>query len=72
MGYDDSLAARREASLKKKYLLRNVVDPNEVILLHEVQDLQKAKDFVSSSNLRERMQQSGVLGEAKGYFLWRR
>jgi hypothetical protein len=27
------------------------------------------KEFASSSDLRERMQQSGVLGEATGYFL---
>ena len=68
-GYDDSLAARQQAGLKERYLLRNVDDANEVILLHEAEDLQKAKEFVSSPDLREMMQQSGVLGEPKGYFL---
>ena len=69
MGYDDSLAARQQAGLKEMYLLRNVDDPNEIILLQEVEDLQKAKDFVRSPDLQERMQQSGVMGEPKRYFL---
>jgi hypothetical protein len=69
MGYDDSLPARQKAGLKEKYLLRSIDDPNEVILLHEAEDIQKVKEFASSSDLRERMQQSGVLGAATGYFL---
>jgi hypothetical protein len=69
MGYDDSLPPRQKAGLKEKYLLRSIDDPNEVILLHEAEDIQKVKEFASSSDLRERMQQSGVLGEATGYFL---
>ena len=69
MGYDDSLPARQKAGLKEKYLLRSIDNPNEVILLHEAEDIQKVKEFASSSDLRERMQQSSVLGAATGYFL---
>jgi hypothetical protein len=68
-GYGDSLPARQKAGLKEKYLLRSIDDPNEVILLHEAEDIQKVKEFTSSPDLRERMQQSGVLGEPTGYFL---
>ena len=69
IGYDDSLSARQKAGLKEKHLMRSIDDPNELILLQEVEDLQKAKEFSSSSDLRARMQHSGVLGEPKGYFL---
>ena len=68
-GYDDSLAARQKAGLKEKYLLRSTEDPNEVVMLHEVEGLQRAQEFTRSSELRERMQQSGVVGEPTGYFL---
>jgi hypothetical protein len=50
MGYDDSLLARQKAGLKEKYLLRSIDDPNEVILLHEAEDIQKVKEFASSSD----------------------
>jgi hypothetical protein len=68
MGYGDSLPTRQKAGLKEKYLLRSIDDPNEVILLHEAEDIQKVKEFTSSPDLRERMQQSGVLGEPTGTF----
>ena len=68
MGYGDSLPTRQRAGLKEKYLLRSIDDPNEVILLHEAEDIQKVKEVTSSPDLRERMQQSGVLGETTGTF----
>lgn len=67
-GYEASLTARQEAGLKERYLLRSTEDPNQVIMLHEVEDLPKAQAFTHSAELRERMQQSGVLGETTGYF----
>lgn len=68
-GYEASLTARQEAGLKERYLLRSTEDPNEVVMLHEVEDLQKAQAFTRSAGLRERMQQSGVQGEPTGYYL---
>lgn len=68
-GYEASLTARQEAGLKERYLLRSTEDPNEVVMLHEVDDLQKAQAFTQSAGLRERMQQSGVQGETTGYYL---
>jgi heme-degrading monooxygenase HmoA len=68
-GYEASLAVRQKAGLKEKYLLRSIEDPNEVILLHEVEELQKAQAFTRSPELRERMKQAGVLGDPANYFL---
>jgi hypothetical protein len=68
-GYDAHLLKRVEAGLTEKYLLRGDQDPNEVILLFEAQDLNRARAFAESADLRERMQQIGVLDKPEIYFL---
>lgn len=68
-GYDTHLPKRTEAELTEKYLLRADSDPNEVILLFEAQDLSRAKAFAESADLRERMQQLGVVGQPELNFL---
>lgn len=68
-GYDAHLPKRAEAGLTEKYLLRGDADPNEVILLFEAQDMGRAKAFSGSADLRERMQQLGVVGQPELYFL---
>jgi hypothetical protein len=50
-------------------VLRNVDDPNEVLVLSEVDSLQKARDFAASSDLREKMQEAGVVDRPDIYFL---
>jgi hypothetical protein len=67
--YDADLPARQKAGLKEEHLLRNTDDPNEVILLFEAADLQKAKEFAASSDLREKMQEAGVIDRPDIYFL---
>jgi hypothetical protein len=67
--YDAHLPARQKADLKEKHLLRNVDDPSEVIILFEAEDLQKAKEFGASSDLRERMREAGVVDKPDIYFL---
>jgi hypothetical protein len=37
--------------------------------LLEIEDLQKAREFVASDDLRERMQESGVIDKPDTYFL---
>lgn len=68
-GYDAHLPKRTEAGLTEKYLLRADSDPNEVILLFEVEDLGRAKAFSESADLRERMQKLGVVDKPDIYFL---
>jgi hypothetical protein len=68
-GYDSHLPARQKAGLKEEHLLRNADDPNEVILLFEADDLQKAKEFAASADLREKMQEAGVADKPDIYFL---
>ena len=68
-GYDAHQPKRAEAGLTEKYLLRGADDPNEVVGLFEAQDLSRAKVFASSADLREKMQELGVLDTPDIYFL---
>ena len=68
-GYDAHLPKRDEASLMEKYLLRGAYDPNEVIILFEVQNLNRAKAFAESVDLKETMQKVGVVDKPDIYFL---
>jgi heme-degrading monooxygenase HmoA len=67
--YDAHLTARQKAGLREKNLLRSVDNPNEVVLLFEAEDLQKAQAFSESSDLREAMQKAGVVGQPDILFL---
>jgi len=68
-GYDAHLSKRVEAGLTEKYLLRGANDPNEVILLFEALDLNRAKTFAESADLKETMQKVGVMDKPDIYFL---
>ena len=46
--YDAHLSARQKAGLKEEHLFRNADDPNEVLLLFSVEDVDKAKAFTAS------------------------
>ena len=67
--YDAHLAARQNAGLQERNLLRSVDNPNEVVLLFEADDLKKARAFTESSALREAMQKAGVVGQPDILFL---
>jgi hypothetical protein len=68
-GYDAHLPKRIEAGLTEKYLLRSADDSNEVVILFEAEDLDRAKAFAASADLREKMQEVGVVDKPDIYFL---
>ncbi|MEO6050857.1 MAG: cyclase [Pyrinomonadaceae bacterium] len=67
--YDNHLPSRDAAQLSEKYLLRSTEDQNEVVILFEAADMDKAKAFTASDDLREAMQKSGVVDKPDIYFL---
>ena len=67
--YDAHLPARQKAGMKEKYLLRNIDAPNEVVIFFELEDVQKAREFSNSSDLREAMQKAGVVDKPDIYLL---
>ena len=54
---------------KGGHLFRNADDPNEVLLLFSAEDLDKAKAFTASDDLRRVMENSGVSDKPDVYFL---
>ncbi len=68
-GYDAHLPKRVEAGLTEKYVLRGAQDTNEVFVLFEARDLEHAKRFAESADLKETMQKAGVVDKPDTYFL---
>jgi hypothetical protein len=68
-GYDAHLPKRAEAGLAEKHLFRSAGNPNEVVILFEAKDLNRARAFADSADLRETMQRLGVEGKPDVYFL---
>jgi len=53
---------RDKAGLKELHLLRNVADRNDVVILFQAEDLERAQSFIRSDDLRQKMQEAGVVG----------
>ena len=67
--FDTHRSKRVEAGLTDKHLLRSASDPNEVVILCEAKDLNRARAFCDSADLREAMQKAGVAGKPELSFL---
>ena len=67
--FDSHSAAQQAAGLRVERVLRNMDNPNEVFLFFEVEDLEKARGFISSPDAAEGKQQSGVVDDPDVYFL---
>ena len=67
--YDTHAGARASAGLTELHLLRSIDNPNEVVMLFAVADLNKAKAFGASDDLRAAMQKAGVTDKPDVYFL---
>jgi hypothetical protein len=68
-GYDAHAHMRAEAGLTEKYLLRNTQAPNEIVVLFAAEDIDRARAFAESADLREKMQAFGVIDKPDIYFL---
>ena len=67
--FDDHQATRRESGGKGGFLFRNADDPNETLILLEWPDLEDARRFARSDDLRETMQRAGVAEQPDIFFL---
>jgi hypothetical protein len=67
--FDSHVRAQQEAGLGVERVLRNLDDPSEVVLLFEVLDLEKARGFVTSTDVPGAQTDSGVLDKPDIYFL---
>ena len=67
--FDAHSVTRQANGSRGGQLFRNASDPNEVIMLLEWDVLETAHQFVQSEDLREVMQQAGVVDHPTIYFL---
>ena len=60
--FDAHDATRVPHSSKGGFVFRNVKDPNEIAVLIEFSDIEKARQLLQSDDLREAMMKSGIIG----------
>lgn len=60
--YDHHAAKRAGAGLTEVQLLRSVADANDVVLLLQAEDLDTARAFTRSEDLKQVMHDAGVIG----------
>lgn len=68
-GFDDHGNDREAAGSKGGYVFRNADDPNEVLVLLEWDEMENVRSFVHSNDLKEKMQEVGVIDQPDIYFL---
>jgi hypothetical protein len=67
--FDGDAGVRHGAGLHDEIVLRNADDPNEVTILFQADDLEKARQFTSAPQLREVMEKAGVVDRPTISFL---
>jgi hypothetical protein len=67
--FDSHAAAQRKAGLSVKHVLRNMDDRNEVFLFLEMEDVEKAKSFVTSPDVPDAQEVSGVIDRPDLFYL---
>lgn len=67
--FDEHTSVREENGSKGSHVFRNADNPNEVIVLLEWDNLDNARQFANSDELKEAMQKAGVTDQPDIYFL---
>ena len=67
--FDEHGATRQAAGSRGGFVLRNADDANHITILLEWDNLDNARAFADSDDLRETMQRAGVTGPPDVYFL---
>ncbi len=68
--FDSHATAQKKAGLTLQYLLCNLEDPNDIFMLFEVEEIEKGKNFVTSTDVPGAQNESGVIGKPEIYFLF--
>jgi len=67
--YDENGAMRKTMGSKGAFVFRTAEDPNHLVVLTQWENLEKAKKFAESDDLRTAMKKAGVTGQIKINFL---
>ncbi len=67
--FDEQASFRKSSGSKGENLFRNADNPNELLVLLEWDNMERAHKFAQSTELREAMQRAGVVDKPDIYFL---
>ena len=67
--YDEDGATRKDKGSKGASVLRNTKDPNHLVVITEWENLEKAKNFAESDDLKNTMLKAGVVGRPAVFYL---
>ena len=67
--YDKHEPVRTSAGLTRGRVYRAADDPNDLVLLFDVADTERARAFAESDDLKTVMQDAGVEGKPEMYFI---
>jgi hypothetical protein len=67
--FDEHESMRTASGITLRAMGRDMKNPNKVLIFLKIDDLQKAKDFSVSANLKEAMQKSGVISKPEVIFV---
>ena len=62
-GYEGHDSVRKSNGLTDLAVLRSIENPNNLLVVHKLADVEKAKSFFASPFMKERRKAGGVLGE---------
>lgn len=68
-GFDGHSSTRASFGSSGGRLFRNADDPSEIIMLAEVESIDRAKELAASDDLRAKMKEFGVSDQPDVYFL---
>ena len=60
--YNGNEKSCASAGITKSKVFRSTDDPNDVLLLQEVSDVSKARNWYGSSEMKSAMEKSGIVG----------
>ncbi len=61
-GYDEHEKSRRSAGLTNGRVFRCADDPNDIMVLLDAEDIEKARSWLNAEDLKMTMQKAGVIG----------
>lgn len=67
--FDEARDARHAAGEKTYHIFLTKGEPHKLMLLFEWDDLEKARKYFGSEDLRKTMRQAGVIGQPEIHFL---
>ena len=66
--YDEFASYRKENGVTAASVHRDADDPNIIIVMHQFKDMNAAKEFTNSEDLKSTMQKAGVSGPPEFWF----